>query len=363
MAATVQRAASVRTMWLQSLYILPLVVVSVAFAATIDPRCLRYSNGMEAQVLPHLQDCRKFVMCDMGGYGQVMLCPPGLYFNAEEHTCSFDTVHCRNGELKDGSVEVVQPQQPQPVPIVPQQPVPEAIPDPLPVPQQPIPSIPIVPPIIVVTSPPSEQNWNPITTQPSPVVVEPQEPQLSHQHQMDLCRNQPLGVVYPVLDNCAMYVVCLGDGGAIVPHCPIGLLFDSRQKRCEFSEFAVCATPRDFVDDSVAMVEDTPGTLASVSLEEMKVLTDKERMLHQPIAQEQERVVAEDNGVRVVDNHPRCLARSDLAMTVELPHDTDCTKYLVCVGRVAIEKRCPVGQHWNALRGWCDFASQAGCKL
>ncbi|XP_050090383.1 uncharacterized protein LOC126574303 [Anopheles aquasalis] len=347
-------------MWLQSLYILPLVAVSVTIAATIDPRCLRYSNGMEAQVLPHLQDCRKFVICDMGGYGQVMLCPPGLYFNAEEHTCSFETVDCRHGELKDGTVEEVQPPplQPQPVPIVPQ-PVPEPIPEPVPVPQQPIPSIPIVPPIIVVTSPPSEPNWKPIITQAPPAVSQESQEQLNPQHQMDLCRSEPLGVVHPVLDNCALYVVCLGDNRAIVPRCPLGLLFDSKQRRCEFSEMAVCATPRDFADDSETMVEDGPDALAIVPMVE----TERKLPHSMPIVQEPNSAVAEDNGLRVVDNHPRCLARSNPAMTVELPHDTDCTKYLVCVGRVAIEKRCPVGQHWNAVRGWCDFASQAGCKL
>lgn len=44
-------------------------------------------------------------------------------------------------------------------------------------------------------------------------------------------------------------------------------------------------------------------------------------------------------------------------------HPTDCEKYLQCSGGVLVEMSCPVGQHWNDEKKWCDYKDVANCDL
>ncbi|XP_052873083.1 uncharacterized protein LOC128278394 [Anopheles cruzii] len=320
-------------MW-RSLLILPFVALAVVAGASIsiDPRCTRYSQGMTAQLYAHLQDCRKFVMCDMGGNGRVMACPPGLYFDNAEHACSFETVGCTHGELEENPGPVPVPQLPS-VPYAPPKPVPVPLPAPVFVP-----SIPVIVP---------------------PVVLEPPKPGVSEslQHLQRQCWGQPSGDVFSVMEDCGLYVVCLGNNNAIVSRCPKGLLFDSKRLSCEFSESAICSTPRaDETEDAKPYA--MPDADLAEEVPQPLVVVPEAVEPQKPVAP-----VAPEYALRILENYPPCLARGDLSTTAELPHAADCSLYLVCVGRVAIEKRCPGGQHWNADRGWCDFAAQAGCKL
>uniref|UniRef100_A0A182WD68 Chitin-binding type-2 domain-containing protein n=1 Tax=Anopheles minimus TaxID=112268 RepID=A0A182WD68_9DIPT len=404
---------------LTNVFILCSVFVLLASGADIDPRCSRYNLSMKAQVLSYQPDCRKFVICDMGGFGQVLSCPPGLYFNDEAHACSFDMASCTHGEL-DGPTNTlplapstpVQPRplpnpipqvpvQPQPIPIpIPQVPVqPQPIPIPIPhvpvqpkpmplpiphVPVQPIPlpkpptiaQIPQAPPVAQVTdSKPSLPNWLPIITAPPPSVVAPveEQPTVEQLSAQSVCSEKPAGKIYPVAHDCGLYVVCMGsDSNAIVVRCPKGLLYDHRHQRCEYADASYCSTPR--VDGHLVL--DVNGVDMSL-LEEERLnslledtlsaeVTQKE---HQPMLtapkqpEKQAERGTEEYTFSMIENHPRCLARNNIHLTVELPHDTDCSKYLVCVGQSAIEKKCPTGQHWNAKHNWCDFASRAGCAL
>ncbi|XP_050079755.1 uncharacterized protein LOC126567582 [Anopheles maculipalpis] len=377
--------------------VLVLVLVSVlacVSAATVDPRCSRYSMGMEAQVLSYPQDCRKFVICDMGGNGQVLPCPTGLYFSDAVHACSYDVESCTHGELEDNRPEHALPQpslpvQPQPVPVpIPQ--APQVVPLPIvPLPEpQPIPLLPVVPPVVEVQDGPKPQppNWLPIVTAPPPVAEssEEQQSEVESLPPQSVCWDKAAGKVYPIVHDCGLYVVCMGDNNAIVQRCPKGLLYDHKQQRCEFAGASFCATPR--VDGQLVL--DVHGVDLSL-VEEEERADSRESYAVPVVVPVKENVVSrvselmqqdppqpilivpepEKNGpepiveyrFRMIDNHPRCLARSNNQVTVELPHDTDCSMYLVCVGRVAIEKKCPAGQHWNAKRNWCDYASAAGC--
>ncbi|EAL38749.3 AGAP012132-PA [Anopheles gambiae str. PEST] len=279
--------------------LLPVLAVT---GVSVDPRCTRYSLGSEAQVLPHLQDCRKFVICDMGGNGQVLSCPPGLFFSDEAHACSFDMAACTHGELDETVPFVPEPQPPRPVPQEPSLPVAPVEPRPLPLP--------------------------------------------------------PMGKIYPIANDCGLYVVCMGNNDAIVQRCPKGLLYDHQQQRCEFADASYCATPR--VDGRLVL--DIHGHAPALVMEMVQHEHQPVLFVPEPEIPEPVQPIVEYN-FRIIDNHPRCLARSNMGLTAQLPHDSDCRKYLVCVGRVAIEKVCPAGQHWNAKNNWCDFASVAGCTL
>ncbi|EDS30451.1 conserved hypothetical protein [Culex quinquefasciatus] len=57
----------------------------------------------------------------------------------------------------------------------------------------------------------------------------------------------------------------------------------------------------------------------------------------------------------------RCSDRSALNSSIMLPAVGDCTKFVVCVGSMAYEKQCPVGQHWSTERNYCDFIDRAKC--
>uniref|UniRef100_A0A6E8WBD7 Chitin-binding type-2 domain-containing protein n=1 Tax=Anopheles coluzzii TaxID=1518534 RepID=A0A6E8WBD7_ANOCL len=384
--------------------LLPVLAVT---GVSVDPRCTRYSLGSEAQVLPHLQDCRKFVICDMGGNGQVLSCPPGLFFSDEAHACSFDMAACTHGELDETVPVVPESQPPRPVPQEPSLPVApvEPRPLPLPVPQpQPLPvfpsdPLPVVPPIVEGNSngaetKPSLPNWLPIVTSP-PIIEESVEEQAEIEQlpPQSVCWDKPMGKIYPIANDCGLYVVCMGNNDAIVQRCPKGLLYDHQQQRCEFADASYCATPR--VDGRLVL--DIHGVDMSLLEEEKAQQEDEETVElaeesysvpvvpvnehapalvmemvqheHQPVLFVPEPEIPEpvqpivEYNFRIIDNHPRCLARSNMGLTAQLPHDSDCRKYLVCVGRVAIEKVCPAGQHWNAKNNWCDFASVAGCTL
>ena len=59
---------------------------------------------------------------------------------------------------------------------------------------------------------------------------------------------------------------------------------------------------------------------------------------------------------------PRCPAGSGLTNPTQLPHHDDCNRFYKCDHGIAYEYRCPVGQHWNTARNWCDFPNLAGCS-
>uniref|UniRef100_A0A182QPD8 Chitin-binding type-2 domain-containing protein n=1 Tax=Anopheles farauti TaxID=69004 RepID=A0A182QPD8_9DIPT len=376
-------------------FTLLLAVLAAVSAATIDPRCTRYSFGMEAQVLSYQPDCRKFVICDMGGNGQVLSCPPGLYFSDESHACSFDTSVCTHGELI-GTIHEV-PSRPELA--VPSQPVPS---QPMPKPPQPLPPLPVVPvqpqpPVLVPEIHPMPIPNEPerdvssadetsveedvhrlpiITAAPTTVASVEDHPEAGQLPQQSVCWNKPAGNVYPVVNDCGLYVVCFGDNNAIVQRCPKGLLYDHKQQRCEFAEASYCATPRidghvmlDVHGVDMTLYGDGIPVVAPIQEGAPALAIDMvEQHEHQPVlvvpAEPEVHPAPEvEYSFRIIDNHPRCLARNNLALTVELPHDTDCSKYYVCVGRVAFEKQCPAGQHWNAKNNWCDFTSQANCTL
>lgn len=46
-----------------------------------------------------------------------------------------------------------------------------------------------------------------------------------------------------------------------------------------------------------------------------------------------------------------------------LGHPGNCNKYLKCVQGLAYEQTCPVGQHWNTARDFCDMPQSANCQL
>lgn len=60
---------------------------------------------------------------------------------------------------------------------------------------------------------------------------------------------------------------------------------------------------------------------------------------------------------------PRCPAGSGLKNPTQLPHHSDCNRFFKCDHGIAFEYRCPVGQHWNAARNWCDFPNLARCSI
>lgn len=68
---------------------------------------------------------------------------------------------------------------------------------------------------------------------------------------------------------------------------------------------------------------------------------------------------------RLNDGRPdqRCPLNQDSRNPTHLAHETDCGRFYKCDHGMAFEYRCPDGQHWNARRNYCDFPSNANCRL
>ncbi|CRK88646.1 CLUMA_CG002354, isoform A [Clunio marinus] len=57
----------------------------------------------------------------------------------------------------------------------------------------------------------------------------------------------------------------------------------------------------------------------------------------------------------------RCPANQNPRNPVHLPHQSNCERFFKCDHGMAFEYQCPVGQHWNARRNYCDFPNLANC--
>lgn len=57
----------------------------------------------------------------------------------------------------------------------------------------------------------------------------------------------------------------------------------------------------------------------------------------------------------------RCPLHQNPRNPVHLPHHSNCERFFKCDHGLAFEYQCPIGQHWNAMRNFCDFPNMAGC--
>jgi len=61
---------------------------------------------------------------------------------------------------------------------------------------------------------------------------------------------------------------------------------------------------------------------------------------------------------------PRCPMTMSDPMNrnpVQLPHESNCERFYKCDHGLAFEYQCPIGQHWNTIRNYCDFPANANC--
>lgn len=212
--------------------------------------------------------------------------------------------------------------------------------------------------------------------------------------------NQPSGTTLPLVDDCFSYVVCLQQKPIILT-CPEGLAYDHRNRKCEFKEAANCkpyeipmpvkpiVVPEQnniyTVPELLPLVElqntnpvwnapNEPQIPSGpfISMPQMPVKPDGPAQLPQnpivpmpvlPVEPPKETVMEQESIPYgpVTYSDPRCLQPFDPNNPILLPHPRDCTKYYVCVGNNAIEKLCPMGQHWSDVNSWCDFPSRAMC--
>ncbi|XP_055538566.1 uncharacterized protein LOC129726032 [Wyeomyia smithii] len=342
-----------------------LILLTILIASAVDardPRCVQYKLNAQALTLPHRSDCTKFHICDVQGNALEMKCPANTYFSADDGVCSFDNSAC-NGAV-------------------------------------------IIPDI-----------------KPKPEVVPPEETENEKNPLNTACKSLPSGTTLPLDGDCISYIVCLYEK-PIVVHCPEGLAYDNQNSKCEFKEATACnnqARPYSEQDSDSTKYQlptfefmsnndpspiqpskpDSSATDAQIvpnvpqkpilvaphdpdpnvpkpELEKPDpIILVKPETLQRPILNLQQApnvFPLPDISIEPPKNtnnrfeflpysqpDPRCLSRTD--NLVMFPHSTDCGKYFVCVGNVAIEKQCPVGQQWSTEYNWCDFPNRANCKL
>ncbi|XP_053686230.1 uncharacterized protein LOC128735766 [Sabethes cyaneus] len=338
-------------------FLLSILVVSAVAAR--DPRCVQYKLNSEAMTLPHKTDCRKFHICDIQGNALEMKCPPNTYFSANDGVCSFDSSACNDAVIMPD----VKPQ-------------------------------------------PEKEITNQVNSEQSPLEI--------------ACKNLPSGTTLPLKGNCISYIVCL-QARPIVVSCPEGLAYDSRNRKCEFKEAADCYVNselnnqmRPYANNNLPSASETltdnappraenqpfkpetlkPSVPSDADVPQKPIVPiphvpmvplpmPQVPMVPLPMPQAPvvplpdpiEPVIIDtpnygDNSYefmpyqqQITHSDPRCLNRIDDNNPILLSHPTDCEKYLVCVGNVAVEKQCPVGHQWSTEHSWCDFPNRAKCKL
>lgn len=57
----------------------------------------------------------------------------------------------------------------------------------------------------------------------------------------------------------------------------------------------------------------------------------------------------------------RCPINEDPKKPTQLPHDSDCGKFLKCNRGNVIVLPCPAGLHWNDVKQFCDTVANAMC--
>lgn len=224
------------------------------------------------------------------------------------------------------------------------------------------------------------------------------------------CVDQPSGLTFPLVDDCFSYVVCL-QNKPIILTCPEGLAYDQRNKKCEFKEVVNCKSneipmpvkPVDVPEAtntqqlpeivpfeslpnaqpvwnmpdlplpqpapeapiiSIPMEPELPAE-SIVPMPQLPVVPLPEEPIPFPQNPIPDPIVPREQEFMpygpVTYSDSRCPQRFDPNHPVLLAHSRDCTKYYVCVGPDAVEKQCPLGQHWSVQNSWCDFPQRARC--
>uniref|UniRef100_A0A1I8QD16 Chitin-binding type-2 domain-containing protein n=2 Tax=Stomoxys calcitrans TaxID=35570 RepID=A0A1I8QD16_STOCA len=68
---------------------------------------------------------------------------------------------------------------------------------------------------------------------------------------VDICKNQPNGVLLPYPEDCTKYVVCRQGEPHMLLKCPLGLHFNRLQSICDVKERAACQLEKSQVSQPV----------------------------------------------------------------------------------------------------------------
>nr|AYV99605.1 venom polypeptide [Dolopus genitalis] len=130
-------------------------------------------------------------------------------------------------------------------------------------------------------------------------------------------------IVLPYPGDCSKFYKCLS-GRAYPIACPAGLHYSQKLEQCDWPENAKC-------DPAPKMSEKpSPSTKAPES-----------------------KLILPGIEPKVV----KCNGKTQL-----IAHNTDCTKFIQCVGNMGVEKSCPMGTHFNSQFMICDYPERANCQ-
>lgn len=115
-------------------------------------------------------------------------------------------------------------------------------------------------------------------------------------------------VYFPHGADCTKYLICTYEGTKLEQNCPPGLHWSEVNNYCDHPDRAQC---------QIATAQGSP--------------------VHCPLGEDQQET------------------------PVFLPHESDCTKYYVCVQSDPILMGCPAGLFWNAVETTCDIPEHSGC--
>ncbi|KAL9704455.1 hypothetical protein quinque_007973 [Culex quinquefasciatus] len=313
-------------------------------AAALGPICRNKNNGVK---FPLIEDCFSYVIC-IQQKASIFTCPDGLAYDAKGAKCS-DSIKCEMPKPKPPpkptltrpeKPEVVQPQVP--VNQTPGHPMLPPLNPILPMPELPViqPQVPIYPkpdlPVVIPQAPIRPKPETPAFPPQAPILPLPELPVIKPQVPVNPKPNLP--EVLPQVPTRPK-----PDHPVIPPQAPIlpmpGLPVLPPQA-------PILPTPE---------LPVIPPQAPILPMPELPVIpTDPPKdTISGPIFMPY-------SAPRLVQDS-RCSDRSALNSSIMLPAVDDCTKFVVCVGSMAYEKQCPVGQHWSTERNYCDFIDRAKC--
>ncbi|XP_055527638.1 probable chitinase 10 [Wyeomyia smithii] len=353
-----------------------------------DARCPRFDDPDEIILLPHSNDCSKFVTC-LSGLGYEMNCPEGLEYSVAQTTCDYpEYAQCRMRketiQTASNGFNILQ--------------------------------LPPRPHVEV------NQNWEEkFGIEPNPAEKEPElapeavpvaennEPVLENfgisgafdRRCPDV--DHPRKVIHlPVVGSCSKFLKCAG-GRAYIMDCPVGLEFSVVTKKCDYPARAKCSilplgasVPSVVVADSLMAVrimiqpsrkaapKASIGALILIlaiavvsvcALPEYYPQYYYQSQQHweypqwnqpqvQPKPQPQQQPQLSADGYKIVPGviDSRCPRTDDPINPIHLPIRGDCRKFMKCYGGRAYEQECPAGLEFGVEVNRCDYPALARCS-
>ncbi|XP_049295191.1 multiple epidermal growth factor-like domains protein 10 [Anopheles funestus] len=189
----------------------------------------------------------------------------------------------------------------------------------------------------------------------------PGNPDTCHIYPLEsMCRNAPSGTVYPRPDDCTQFVLCNG-GEPAAMKCPIGQILHAPTRSCRPGNTNTCEL-------TGSLCQDQPDGLviAHPNLCEIFITCQGGAVRIQSCPNQE--ILRPDTQSCVPGNSLTCefepVERMCIGQmnSVNFPHPTDCSMFVMCNLQNALTQTCPAGSIYSALTRSCVPGNESTCE-